>query len=398
MPLRVLVLTTSYPLRPSSSSGVFVRRLVDALTAHCAMRVLCPADASDQPVRGGPGAELIAFRYAPARWQRLAQEPGGVLPAIRAQPALLLLLPLFLLSLAWSLLWQARKADVIHANWAITGALAALLRFAHRRPIVLTLRGDDVTVAARSGLHRRLLTIAVSRARAVVCVADSMARHLAAAMPASAGKISVVLNGVGGEFTAGARDDGARRIVFVGSLIPRKGADVLLRAFARVAGPGRVLRLVGDGPQRDALVALAQSLGIADRVEFCGQVAPDQVAGHLAASTLFVLPSYSEGRPNVLLEAMASGVPAIATRIDGVVDTVTDGEHAWLFEAGSVDALAAALDDALSRPDECRRRAVAARRRVDENGWTWDAAARRYAEVFAAAADRTARGDPSCAA
>lgn len=387
MPLRVLVVTTSYPLRLSSSSGVFVRRLVDALAAHGVMRVLCPADSSTEPLDAGGSVALVAFRYAPTPWQRLAQGPGGVLPAIRAQPALLLLLPMFLLSLSWNLVRHARRADVIHANWAITGALAALLRFAHRRPIVLTLRGDDVTVAGRSGLHRRILTTAVRGAHTIVCVADSMARNLAAAMPECAGRIQVVLNGVGGEFRPDdSRSEVARRVVFVGSLIPRKGADVLLRAFARSATPDLVLRLVGDGPERAPLAALAHSLGIADQVEFCGQVAPCDVASHLAQSALFVLPSYSEGRPNVLLEAMAQGVPVIATRIDGVVDTVTEGEHAWLFEAGSVDALSAALEEALSRPDERRRRAAAARRHVDQNGWTWDAAARRYADVFVAAA------------
>lgn len=390
MALRVLVLTTSYPLRPESSSGVFVRRLVEALTAHAEMRVLCPADASAEPCEGGARVTLLPFRYAPRRWQRLAQEPGGVLPAIRARPALLLLLPLFLLGFSWALVRAARPADVIHANWAITGALAALLWPLHRRPVVLTLRGDDVTVARRSSLHRHLLHRSVGYAHTVVCVADSMARHLEAEIPACASKVRVVLNGVGGEFGPIDPDSGhPLRLVFVGSLIPRKGADVLLRAFAHLREPTAVLRLVGDGPERGALEALGRTLGIGDRLEFCGQVAPEHVAGHLASSTVFVLPSHSEGRPNVLLEAMAGGTPVVASRIDGVVDTVVDGEHAWLFAAGDVDALTAALDDALARPDERRRRALAARRHVEVCGWTWDAAARQYAAIFAAAAART---------
>lgn len=390
MALRVLVLTTSYPLRPASSSGVFVRRLVEALAGHAQLRVLCPADASAEPVDGGTRVALQAFRYAPRRWQRLAQEPGGVLPAIRARPALLLLLPFFLLAFSWALVRAARRADVIHANWAITGALAALLRPLHRRPVVLTLRGDDVTVARRSGIHRRLLHGAVGNASAVVCVAETMARSLEAEMPACAAKVRVVLNGVGGEFRPAVEPTaGPSRIVFVGSLIPRKGADVLLRAFARMRDSSAVLRFVGDGPERERLEALGRSLAVEGRLEFSGQVAPEQVADHLAASTLFVLPSYSEGRPNVLLEAMAGGVPVVASRIDGVVDTAVDGEHAWLFAAGDVDALTSALDDAMARPDERRRRALSARRHVEVSGWTWDAAARDYAGIFAAVVSAT---------
>jgi glycosyltransferase involved in cell wall biosynthesis len=385
--LRVLVLTTSYPLRPSSSSGVFVRRLVQALSAHGAMQVLCPADASTEPVRGDPGIELLPFRYAPRSWQRLAQEPGGVLPAIRTRPALLLLLPFFLSMLGFTLARRARRVDVIHANWAICGALAGLLQPLHRRPIVVTLRGDDVTVAARSGLHRRLLRLAVTRAAAVVCVAETMAQHLRAAMPDAAAKVRVVLNGVDAAFQAEPPAPPLRS-VFVGSLIPRKGVDLLLQAFARLGEPAGLLRLVGDGPERERLEALAQNLGVRDRLEFIGQVAPEQVAGHLAASQVFVLPSHSEGRPNVLLEAMAGGTAVVATRIAGVVDTLADGEQGWLCEPGDVDSLSAALGDALQRPEERRRRAAAARRRVEAEGWTWPAAAQRYADVFAAAAGR----------
>jgi len=85
---------------------------------------------------------------------------------------------------------------------------------------------------------------------------------------------------------------------------------------------------------------------------------------------------------------MAGGTAVVATRIAGVVDTLADGEQGWLCEPGDVDSLSAALGDALQRPEERRRRAAAARRRVEAEGWTWPAAAQRYADVFAAAAGR----------
>lgn len=385
--LRVLVLSTSYPLRSVSSCGVFVRRLVDALGAHCALTVLCPSD--DCAATAAGTAQLIAFRYAPRRWQLLAQSSGGVLPALRARPALFALLPSFLVALTWALLRLARRVDVIHANWAICGALAGLLQPLHRRPFVVTLRGDDVAVAGRSGLHRLLLRLAVVRAAEVVCVADTMAQNLRATMPASAAKVRVILNGVDVQFRAESGASPILRTVFVGSLIPRKGVDILLKAFALLDESAGVLRLVGDGPERARLQALARDLGVQARMEFIGQVEPEQVAGHLAESQLFVLPSYSEGRPNVLLEAMASGTAVVATRIAGVVDTIADGEQAWLCEPGDVNGLSATLRDALQHPKERLRRAAAARRRVEVEGWTWQAAARSYAGVFAAAARRT---------
>lgn len=372
-----------------------MRRLVEALSARCAMTVLCPADDLPVPVGDGNAVEIVPFRYGPRRWQRLAQTAGGVLPALRAQPALFALLPVFLGSLALALLRHARHVDVIHANWAICGALAGLLRGLHRRPVVVTLRGDDVTVAARSRVHRRLLQLAVGRATAVVCVAETMAETLRATLPDYAGKVRVALNGVGAEFATGADvEQSGLRLVFVGSLIPRKGVDVLLRALAGLKRADLCLRIVGDGPDRDRLLALAQELGVASQVEFVGQVAPDAVASHIADSSIYVLPSYSEGRPNVLLEAMAAGLAIAATRIPGVIDTVADGQHAWLFEPGDDASLRAVLADMLGNPPERARRGAAAREEVVARGWTWAATAHVYAQVFSEAAASPAHAAP----
>ena len=381
--LRVLLLSTSYPLRPTSSSGIFVRRLADALGDLCDVTVLCPADDVCGPLDAGSRVKLVPFRYAPERWQRLAQTPGGVLPAMRAQPVLLLLLPCFLAAFLAALLRRARRCDAIHANWALSGALAAVIWPVHRRPIVLTLRGDDVSMASRSSVHRLLLRVALHRASQVVCVAHSMAQNLRASFPVHSHKTRVILNGV--DLVHSSEGRRSHRILFVGSLIPRKGADVLLRAFARLEPKVETLRLIGDGPERTRLVELARALAISDRVEFAGQVPPHEVAGHLAESEVFVLPSLSEGRPNVLLEAMAAGVAVVATEIDGVRETVADGVEAWLVPPGDPDALANALGDALARPEERLQRAKAARRRIDAQGWTWSAAARAYADVFTAA-------------
>ncbi|UXI67701.1 glycosyltransferase [Tahibacter amnicola] len=381
---RVLVLSTSYPLGADASSGIFVRRLVDALRERFDMAVLCPADAATQAPSTTPGVALHAYRYAPRRWQLLAQTPGGVIPSIKAMPALLALVPFFLGSLAWSLVRLARRADLIHANWAICGALAGVLRFAHRKPIVVTLRGDDVTLAARSSLHRMLLRLAVTRASRVVCVAETMAVALRERMPEISHKIHVALNGVDSvEAAAAARPADANiELICVGSLIARKGVDVLLRAVAQLNRQDLRVRLVGEGPERGRLQVLANALGLSEQVVFQGAVAPDEVPRWLAASDIFVLPSYSEGRPNVLLEAMAAGRAIIATAIPGVIDTVRDGTHAWLFPAGDADALARALAQALAEPGERQRRAEAARREVGHRGWTWAATAEVYAGLF----------------
>lgn len=148
---------------------------------------------------------------------------------------------------------------------------------------------------------------------------------------------------------------------WVGRLSAEKGADILLAAGARCADHRLRLAIVGDGPERAALAAQAAALGIADRVTWHGLVPG---AGRLMpAFDLFVLSSRTEGTPIALFEAMAAGIPVVATAVGGVPDVLGPGE-AWLVPSEAPDQLAAAVGGALASPDEARRRASRARERL----------------------------------
>jgi len=144
-------------------------------------------------------------------------------------------------------------------------------------------------------------------------------------------------------------------LAMVGRLVPKKGADVLLRAMARLVRQGMDVRLrvAGDGGERERLVALAASLGLQDRVHFAGW--QWDIAGFLDGASLFVLPSLDEPFGIALIEAMARGVPIVATATQGPREIMTEREG-WLVppgdEAALADAIRAALDDA---PERARR-------------------------------------------
>lgn len=142
----------------------------------------------------------------------------------------------------------------------------------------------------------------------------------------------------------------AARFLFIGRLIEVKGLDTLLDAFADIAPehPAARLTLVGSGPLENALKAQAESLGIADRVEFTGH--RDDIESLLAASNVGVQCSRLEGLSNTLLESMASGLPMVASRISGNEDFVRDGENGWLFEPGDRKGLARCLASAAVLP------------------------------------------------
>ena len=145
----------------------------------------------------------------------------------------------------------------------------------------------------------------------------------------------------------------------LGRFVHKKGFDVLLHAAAHAAAQGATFRLEigGDGPERSSLKALAARLGIGDRVTFCGWI--DDVAAFLADADLFVLPSRIEPFGIVILEAMACGVPIVATRVSGPLETL-DEHTALLVPSDDPAALAEALMAVFDAPDAAGARAHAA--------------------------------------
>ena len=171
-------------------------------------------------------------------------------------------------------------------------------------------------------------------------------------------QVDVPSSGVG-------RDARQRTVLFLGRLRERKGVFDLVKAWpaVRSACPGARLVLAGDGDQTP-VKALAVQLGVADSIEFPGWVMGEAKARHLAGSSVFVLPSYAEGLPVCILEAMAHGLVIVTTDVGGIPEVVRDGCEAILIRPGDVDGLARALVTALCDEGLAQRLGDAARKRV----------------------------------
>ncbi len=155
-------------------------------------------------------------------------------------------------------------------------------------------------------------------------------------------------------------------VAFVGRLDAVKGVPLLLEAFAtaRLHHPQARLTIAGDGPARTALEAQAATLGITPAVRFTGYLDEAAVAALLAEADMLVLPSFAEGLPVVLMEAMASRIPVIATQVAGVPELVENGISGFIVPPGDVESLTRRLEDLLSDPDMCHRMGEAGRQKV----------------------------------
>lgn len=209
------------------------------------------------------------------------------------------------------------------------------------------------------------------RNAAVIAVSDGVAQSIEATVP-----VEVVIHGIDGEaMHHGAEARTAARLALglgreapvvgtVGNFTAKKDHATLLDAFAQVHAdrPGARLMLVGLGPLEDQLRDQAERLGVADAVLFTGM--RDDVFELLPALDVFVLSSRFEGLPIALLEAMASGVAPVATRVGGIPEVITDGEDGLLVDPGDPGLLAAALTKLLADDTDRTRMATAARHRA----------------------------------
>jgi glycosyltransferase involved in cell wall biosynthesis len=202
------------------------------------------------------------------------------------------------------------------------------------------------------------------RARFVVCISSfCRSQVMVAAPPASWDKLRIVHCGVDASLFPLRRHEGrGRRLLFVGRLAPEKGCLLLLEAVAQLSDV--TLDVVGDGPSRAALRERAAALGIADRVVFHGYMDEAGVRQRLAETDVFVMTSFAEGVPVVLMEALAAGVPAVATRIAGIPELIEDGVTGFLVPPAEPTATAEMVRRLLDNPDLRNRIAAAGREKV----------------------------------
>jgi colanic acid/amylovoran biosynthesis glycosyltransferase len=221
---------------------------------------------------------------------------------------------------------------------------------------------DDVT--------RYALAEKVRRARFVACIGDYCRSQLMKLVePEQWAKLEIVHCGVDpSAYEVSDRDhsSGPLELLCVGRLVADKGQGVLLDALAALRREGIDVRVTfaGDGPERAALQHRAGRLGVAGAVTFEGPVSQDRLRRLYAAADVFCLPSFAEGVPVVLMEAMAAGLPVVSTRVMGIPELVEDGVSGELVPPGRPDSLAAAIRKLTAEPERRAALGRAARARV----------------------------------
>ena len=381
----VLVLTSTFPARPGDGTPGFVLSLSQELAKTLPVTVVAPR------VRGAArrdrfdGVDVIRFRYFPKRWEGLAD--SAIMPALRAQPWRLVEVPTFLLAYLFTALRTTirQRPALINAHWVIpAGVVALVVRVLTRTPYVLTAHGADAFVLS-SGLPALVKRLVLTRASAVLPVSNDIAEALRALGANCHEPIPMGVDVAAIRAATAPRAPEPGRLLFIGRLAGKKGVSVLLDAMT--LAPATRLVIVGDGPDRRALEAQTERLGLEGRVAFRGQQPRAEVEAELRRAAVLVVPSVvdsdgdKDGTPVVLPEALAAGLPVVASDLAGLGEHLTDGVDGLLVPPDDVAALAAALRRATDDPRSLVSVAEAGRRLAEER---FDLAviASQYLSVF----------------
>jgi len=367
--LRVLVVPKWYPWPDRPVFGLFVREHARALARRHEVVVLASL--------ATPSPDFGVFR--------LTDEVEDGLRTLRVhyrrpwfRPAAMVCQIAGLLAALWRLRRQGFRPDVVHAHVYSAALPALLLGRLSGAAVVVTEHYTGFQRGLITGADRWVARVAFTGADLVAPVSEELAGHLRAIAPRA--RIRVLPNVVDTEvFEAATHSlhEGPARLLSVGALAEKKGHTYLLDALAQLGVRSEAeLDVVGDGELRSALEARAAELGLDSAVRFHGELPKEEVARLMAEADLFVLPSLHETFGCVLIEAMSSGLPSVATRVGGVPE-VLPPEAGSLVPARDPEALAEAIEATLDRefdPAELHRRA--------ERSYGYEAFADRWSAVY----------------
>ena len=365
--------------------------------------MLCPHAIGALPHESMDGVEILRYRYAPERWERLVND-GGIVGNLRRHRWMIALVPSFVLMQAWHAWRLARRRPiaVVHAHWLIPqGAIAAALQLLLRRPLpyVVTSHGADL-YALRAKPVVALKKWVLKRAAGVTVVSSAM-RNMVTKMCSAPESVSVLPMGVdlAGRFVPG--EPGQRNeneLLFVGRLVEKKGLRHLIDAMPLVLQecPRATLTIAGFGPDEGTLKAMAGERGVAHAVRFLGAVPQSQLPAIYQRAAAFVAPFVKaatgdqEGLPVALMEAVGCGCPVVAGYVQGLEDILGADTPVITVDPTDTQALAQRIVGVLRAPDEAQATAARVRSRAHDL-LEWSQVARRYCDVLARASSRGLR-------
>lgn len=342
--IKVCIITSSFPRQENSYEGIFIKRFIEQLISKVKYTVLAPSD-SKQATAIYKKYDVFWIRYSLKKWENLFYIPGGIPQKMKRSIFSFWNFPFYILSMGAAAIKHAQKNDVIHVQWLQNGIFAILPKILFKKPIVITIHGSDYRLFQKNITNKLIGKIIIHYTDAIITVNKEFENELKQKYPHKRIDYIPYAYEISQHISSAEKENTPLTILFVGSLTEEKGIYDLMDVFEKVflKHNNIQLRIVGDGAILSDVEVWAKKFNH-DVVKICGILANEMVIKEMQQADLLVLPSYKEGRPTVVVEAMANGLPVLATKLPGILEIVTDGYNGKLFTPGDKEAFYNALN------------------------------------------------------
>lgn len=380
---RLLVTASTFPRWKDDTEPRFVLDLATHMTDEFDVTVLVPAAPGAKSREILDGVQVIRYHYFPIhKWETLCY-PGAIVPRIKEKKIRVLLVPFLFIALYFNLRKLLPDYDMVHAHWLIP---QGIVQSFFKKPYIVTGHGGDV-VSLNKGIIRKLKIRCLERAEHVTVVSDYLKGRVQELKPEI--EPDVISMGVdtkkfGKQYRVeNYFGQGDKKVVlFVGRLVEKKGVTYLIEAMKQIDA---LLVIVGNGPLRKELEEQAELVG-KDKIRFLGDKTHEELKVIYASADIFVAPSVTardgdkEGLGLVILEAMASGLPIVASKSGGITQVIKDGENGLLCEEKCVWQLADNICGLLNDGVECQK--IVERGRNALQRYDYAEIAKRYKNLY----------------
>lgn len=389
----LLVMTSTFPRWHHDNTPPFVQHFAESMVPNTQkVFVLAPHYKSAKKKEIHGALEVRRYRYfLPESQQNIVYEGGGV-TKMKKSPLYALKLVCLVSALFVHTLWLSvvKRVNVLNPHWIVPqGFVAILIKFITRKKVVLTVHGSDIF-----GLNSGFMDFVkrfVLRHSDLICV-NSSATRKACEKIYMRHDYHIIPMGVDASFFSPKRPDkllaqkykeNKFTILFVGRFAEIKGIMYLCEALKLLATEGYEFKaiLVGDGPLRSDVESYVNDNNLKDFVDFTGWVNVLELPRYYSIADIFVGPSLSEAQGIVFVEALASGVPVLASNVGGIPDIIHDGKNGYLFKPRSGQEIFKKLEHVITHPNQLKKMSQRAPKSIT-NEFSWDAIAKRYSDVM----------------
>jgi len=337
---KLILITNLFPLPWEKNRATFNKQQFEGISQDVDMSILIPIPIADwfkniKMIKQTSQIRYVPYFYTPKLGRRFYS------------------LFMFISLLLHSGFWLKRKqADLIVASWAFPeGVAAAWLSKLLNCKFFLKVHGSDINMHAKIPARACQIANAAKQAEGIISVSKALAGELVK-IGVDENKINVIYNGVNHDIFKPnlPKSIESEYLLYVGNLKKTKGVVELIESFAVISqeNPELTLVLAGNGSILNTLQLLAKNLNISDKVIFLGTVNHNELPNIISNAKLLILPSYNEGVPNVVLEAMACGTPSVATKVGGIPEILIESTNGILIKDPSSGEVTLAIEKALT--------------------------------------------------